>query len=48
MRCGTFPANEVVLATHPETAANWKERDVVEIARARHDLPVIHVVLDVG
>lgn len=42
----TFPADELVLATHPETAANWKERGVVEIARARYDLPVTHVVVD--
>jgi GABA permease len=42
----TFPADELVLATHPERAANWKERGVVEIARARYDLPVTHVVVD--
>ena len=42
----TFPADELVLATHPETAANWKERGVVEIARARYDVPVTHVVVD--
>jgi hypothetical protein len=42
----TFPADEVVFATHPEAAANWKERGVVEIARTRYDLPVTHVVVD--
>ena len=42
----TFPADEVVFATHPEEAANWKERGVVEIARERYDLPVTHVVVD--
>ena len=41
-----FPADEVVFATRPEAAANWKERDVVEIARARYELPITHVVVD--
>ena len=41
-----FPADEVVLATHPESAATWKERGVVEIARARYDLPVTHAVVE--
>ncbi|MGH3042863.1 MAG: universal stress protein [Gaiellaceae bacterium] len=41
-----FPADEVVFATHPEAAANWKERGVVEIARTRYQLPVTHVVVD--
>jgi GABA permease len=41
-----FPANELVFATHPEAQANWLERDVVEVARARYDLPVTHVVVD--
>lgn len=43
-----FPADEIVFATHPERAANWKERDVVEIARSRYGLPVSHVVVDPG
>jgi GABA permease len=43
-----FPADEIVFATHPEGAANWKERGVVEIARSRYQLPVSHVVLDAG
>jgi GABA permease len=41
-----FPADELVFATHPEAAANWKERGVVEIARTRYDLPVTHVAVD--
>lgn len=43
-----FPADEVVFATHPETAATWKERGVVETARTRYQLPVSHVVVDAG
>ncbi|MGH3035941.1 MAG: hypothetical protein ACRDMU_02075 [Gaiellaceae bacterium] len=41
-----FPVDELVLATHPEAQANWLERDVVEVARARYDLPVTHLVVD--
>ncbi len=43
-----FPADEIVFATRPEGAANWKERGVVEIARSRYRLPVSHVVVDAG
>jgi hypothetical protein len=41
-----FPADEIVLATHPEQEANWKERGVVEIARDRYGLPVADVDVD--
>ncbi len=41
-----FPADEIVLATHPDAAANWKERGVVEIASSRYQLPVTHTVVD--
>lgn len=43
-----FPADEIVLATHPEKEANWKERGVVEIAEHRYDVPVTHVAVDAG
>jgi hypothetical protein len=43
-----FPADEIVFATQPEGAANWKERGVVETARSRYQLPVSHVVVDAG
>jgi GABA permease len=43
-----FPADELVFATHPEAQANRLERDVVEVARARYNLPVTHVVVDVS
>jgi hypothetical protein len=44
----TFPADEIVFATHSEHEANWKERGVVEIAQSRYDVPVIHVLVDAG
>ena len=41
-----FPANEVIISTHPRGRSNWLERDVVERARARSDIEVTHVVVD--
>ena len=41
-----FPADELIFATHPEAQANWLERDVVQVARARYDVPVTHIVVD--
>jgi hypothetical protein len=40
-----FPADEIVVATHPEERSNWLERDLVEGARSRYALPVLHVVV---
>lgn len=41
-----FPADEVIISTHPPERSKWLERGVV--ARARRDipLPVTHVVVD--
>jgi hypothetical protein len=41
----TFPADEVVISTHPPGTSNWLERGVVDAARARFDVPVTHVVV---
>lgn len=41
-----FPAQEVIISTHPPGRSNWLERDVVERARERFALPVSHVVVD--
>ena len=43
-----FPADEVVVSTHPPGRSNWLEQGVVEQARMRFDLPVAHVVVDLG
>jgi hypothetical protein len=40
-----FPADEIVIATHPEARSNWLERDLVVRARSRFALPVVHVVV---
>jgi hypothetical protein len=41
-----FPADEVIISTHPAGRSNWLEHDVVNRAQERFDLPVTHVVVD--
>ena len=41
------PADELLVATHPEGASHWLERDLVSRACVRFDLPVAHVPVDV-
>jgi GABA permease len=43
-----FPADEVVVSTHPPGRSNWLEQGVVEQARLRFDVPVTHVVVDLS
>src|SRR5262245_38603528 len=42
-----FPADEIVVSTHPPGRSHWLEQGVVEQARLRYDVPVTHVVVDV-
>lgn len=42
----TFPADEIVISTHPPQRSRWLESGVVERAREEIDLPVTHVVVD--
>ena len=44
----TFPADEIVVSTHPPGRSNWLEQGVVENARMRFDVPVTHVVVDLA
>jgi GABA permease len=39
-----FPADEIVVSTHPPTRSHWLARKIVERARERYDVPVRHVV----
>lgn len=39
-----FPADAIVISTHPEGRSNWLERGVLEATQARYDVPVTHVV----
>lgn len=42
----TFPADEIVISTHPEDRSIWLEKGVVDRAREEIDLPITHVVVD--
>jgi nucleotide-binding universal stress UspA family protein len=41
-----FAVDEIIIGTHPEERSNWLARDLVARACARHDVPVLHVVVD--
>jgi GABA permease len=41
-----FGADEVIVSTHPKGRSYWLERDVIERARERFDVPITHVVVD--
>lgn len=41
-----FPADEIVISTHPPHRSRWLEHGVVEKAREEIDLPIAHVVVD--
>ncbi len=44
----TFRPDELILSTHPEGRSYWLERGVVEKARERFEIPLTHVVVDLG
>ena len=41
-----FPADELIISTHPEGRSRWLEGGVVERAKSEVPLPVTHVVVD--
>ena len=41
-----FHPDEIVVSTHPEGRSNWLVRGVPDAVRARYDVPVTHVVVD--
>jgi len=41
-----FPADCIVVATHPEGRSNWLARDLVGRASARFARPTLHIVVD--
>ena len=43
-----FPADEIVISTHPPARSRWLEHGVVDRARERIDLPVTHVIVDLA
>jgi hypothetical protein len=40
-----FPADEIVIATSPESRAGWLEEGLLARARQRYDQPVEHIVV---
>jgi hypothetical protein len=42
---GFFPADEIIVATHPEQRSNWLAKDLVLRACYRFGLPVLHVIV---
>jgi K+-sensing histidine kinase KdpD len=42
----SFPATELVIATHPEARSNWLADDLVDRALARFGLPTVHMAVD--
>jgi GABA permease len=42
----TFPADEVIISTHPPESSTWLEKDLVERARRELSVPITHVVVD--
>jgi hypothetical protein len=43
-----FPADEMIIATHPEERSNWLAHDLVGRARDRFAPPILHIVVDVA
>jgi hypothetical protein len=43
-----FPADEIVISTHPPERSRWLEHGVVDRAREQIDLPISHVVVDLA
>jgi hypothetical protein len=43
-----FPADEIVISTHPPERSRWLERGVVDKAREQIDLPITHVIVDLS
>ncbi len=42
----SFPADEIVISTHPAGRSNWLEKGVVVRARERYGCPITHVIVD--
>lgn len=41
-----FPADELIISTHPPERSRWLERGVVDRARRDVELPITHVIVD--
>ena len=43
---GDFPADRIVISTHPEGRSNWLAHDLVGRAEQQFHVPITHVVVD--
>ena len=43
---GDFPADRIVISTHPEGRSNWLAHDLVGRAERQFHVPITHVVVD--
>jgi GABA permease len=43
-----FPADALIVATHPEPRSNWLSDSIVQRARAAFDVPITHLAVDVA
>jgi GABA permease len=41
-----FPADALIIATHPEPRSDWLSHDLLQRARAAFDVPITHLVVD--
>jgi hypothetical protein len=39
-----FPADLIVISTHPVTRSRWLRKDLVEQVRRHFGVPVVHIV----
>jgi len=39
-----FPADLIVISTHPATRSRWLRKDLVEQVRSQFGIPVVHIV----
>src|SRR3954470_10246577 len=42
----SFPADEVIISTHPDSRSGWLRRDLIDRVKDASGLPVEHVVVD--
>src|SRR3954464_10789219 len=43
---GTFPPDDIIISTHPDSRSGWLRRDLIDRVRDASGLPVEHVVVD--